>query len=590
MYEAKINYTCKLGSQFDRDGDGFGDTPSIQTECLWKKSWSPSVPSCKVTHCLEPATPNSSLNVNFSWDEELVPIGNSYTYYCYSDMAIESFTNKKSEALNYFNVNCDPSGEYEYPLNWPQCSATIQCISLPNATIDGTRVWVKSADGDKSYESKVEYFCTRGSQFDTDEDGFGDSLSIVNECLWKKEWSPWPVLPLCKITHCLEPLTPELSLNFNFSWGNDMVAVGDNVTYNCQIDMALEANTTLKSESVTMINASCNSDGTYSYPLTWPQCSETISCGTPPSVPVNGSQIWINGTEPNDTYDTGILYKCVKGSKFDTDGDGIGDSDNVTINCQWRKTWSPWPVLPKCIITHCVDSFPIPEDSNLEEAKTGWVPINTLKWYQCSGKLLNGSHTKFFESDRSKTSFSMLCLSNGSFQFVNSRQNWPTCLSTVYCGQPPNASENGDRTWMNGIEFKESYGTKVSYQCVKGSQFDTNRDGKGDSLSIETECMWNKAWTPWSTLPKCVITHCVNPFKIPLNTSLEESTSAWTEINRNKEYRCSRMKNGMHTQFFEYDRFKSSFSMRCLENGTFDFVNDTEHWPMCLEGRFQKSF
>ena len=588
VYESKINYTCKPGSQFDTDDNGFGDTPFLTTECLWKKSWSKKLPTCKVTHCLEPATPNSSLNFNYSWDQELVPVGNNFTYFCQSDMAIESETNNKSEALNYFNIKCNPSGNYEYPVIWPQCSMTIQCELLPNATFNGTRIWTQGKNSSTVYGTKIEYSCKRGSQFDTNKDGFGDSLTIVNKCLWKKKWSPWPVLPLCKITHCLEPITPEQTLNFNFTWGKDMVAVGYNVTYSCQTDMVFEANTTLKSESISIINATCNPDGTYSYPTIWPQCSATISCGIPPLAPVNGSKIWINGTEPNDIYDTGILYKCVNGSKFDTNGDGIGDSDNVTVDCQWRKAWSPWPILPKCIVTHCVDPFPIPGDSDLEEVNTGWVPIKTLKWYQCKGKLQNGTNTKFFESDRSLTSFSMLCLSNGSFKFDNLRQNWPTCLSTVHCGQPPNATENGVRTWINGIEFKETYGTKVSYQCVKGSQFDTNGDGKGNSLSIVTECMWNKTWTPWSVLPKCVITHCVDPFQIPSNTSLEESSSAWTEINRNKEYRCSRMQNGKHTQFFQYDRSKSSFSMRCLENGTFDFLNSTEHWPICLEGRFLK--
>ena len=45
------------------------------------------------------------------------------------------------------------------------------------------------------------------------------------------------------------------------------------------------------------------------------------------------------------------------------------------------------------------------------------------------------------------------------------------------------------------------------------------------------------------------------------------------------------MQNGKQTQYFQYDRSISIFSMQCLENGTFDFVNDTDHWPICLEGK-----
>ena len=82
----------------------------------------------------------------------------------------------------------------------------------------------------------------------------------------------------------------------------------------------------------------------------------------------------------------------------------------------------------------------------------------------------------------------MMCLPNGQFAFGNIRENWPTCLSTVNCGQPPTAPEGGARTWINGIEFKDTYATQVKYQCIKGSQFDTNGDGAGDSEFIFTVC------------------------------------------------------------------------------------------------------
>ena len=586
LYESKVEYTCKPGSKFDTNNDGSGDTQSVQIKCLWKKSWSAAIPTCVVTHCLEPATPLTSLNFNYKWDNQLVPIGNNYIYHCQTNKAFESATANKSEALTSINVKCNSSGDYEYPVTWPQCSTTVNCASLPEALINGTRIWVKGSEGDTLYESKVNYTCKLGSQFDTDANGFGDSLSIINECLWNKQWSPWSILPSCKITHCLEPITPDVSLNYNFAWDNQLVAVGNNVTYICQTNMVFEANKTLKSDSRDRVKVLCKPDGNYAYPSTWSQCSETVSCGTPPAMPVNGTQIWTKGTQPEDIYDTNILYKCKNGSTFDTNNDGVGDTDNVTINCQWRKVWSPWPVLPKCVVTHCIEPFSIPGDTDLEELNTNWVPIQTWKWYQCKGKLQNGTNTKFFESDRTITSFSMLCQSNGTFKFVDLRENWPTCLSTVHCGQPPNVTENGIRSWMNGIEFKETYGTIVSYGCVKGSQFDTNGDELGDSLSIETTCQWNKTWTPWSILPKCFITHCVDPYKIPLITSLEETSLAWTKINTNKEYRCSRINNGVHTQFFQSDRSKSSFVMRCLANGKFDFVNDTGNWPICLEGKY----
>ena len=45
-------------------------------------------------------------------------------------------------------------------------------------------------------------------------------------------------------------------------------------------------------------------------------------------------------------------------------------------------------------------------------------------------------HTKFFETDRSLSSFTMMCQPDGSFQFENARSKWPTCLEGIqnnYC-------------------------------------------------------------------------------------------------------------------------------------------------------------
>ena len=71
--------------------------------------------------------------------------------------------------------------------------------------------------------------------------------------------------------------------------------------------------------------------------------------------------------------------------------------------------------------------------------------------------------------------------------------------------------------------FQDTYNTYVEYLCVKGSQFDTNKDKLGDAISIRNRCLWNKTWNPWPILPPCYITHCVSPFPIPDNSSLAVS-------------------------------------------------------------------
>ena len=84
-----------------------------------------------------------------------------------------------------------------------------------------------------------------------------------------------------------------------------------------------------------------------------------------------GSRSWIVGSQGDDGYKTEVGYRCTDGSKFDTTGNGDGDTDQLITTCKWRKSWEPWgdpssvptaqsSVLPPCIITHCISPPPIP--------------------------------------------------------------------------------------------------------------------------------------------------------------------------------------------------------------------------------------
>ena len=135
-------------------------------------------------------------------------------------------------------------------------------------------------------------------------------------------------------------------------------------------------------------------------------------------------------------------------------------------------------------------------------------------------------------------------------------------------------------------KLKETYGTTVEHGCINGSKFDTDKDGKGDQSFIRSECLWNKVWTPYPSLPPCIITHCIEPFPIPADTFLETISPEWTPIKTNKKYRCQGMKeDGNHTMYWESDRSKSTFEMLCLEDGTFQFVNERGNWPTCVIGK-----
>ena len=400
-----------------------------------------------------------------------------------------------------------------------------------------------------------------------------------------KEYSPSLDVFECIPTFCDNPIAPNETLNYNLTWDGNLVAIDDVIAYDCKHHMRFEQNVGSKHQAPKLINITCGSDAEFQYPENWTQCSQDVNCGPPPLTPVNVSRNWIWGrSSPADNYDTHVRYTCVAGSRFDTDGNGLGETKHLYNRCNWNRRWRYPQITSKCVISHCISPFPIPDDTSLITS-SGHTPINTNRVYECEGwnATGQGTHTKFFETDRSITSFTMPCKPDGYFNFVNKRENWPTCLSTVHCGQPPNATENGYRDWVNRQEFDDTYDTIVRYRCINGSEFDVNGNGVDTAFSLDLKCLWDKTWSP-AELPPCVITHCVDPFDIPENTSLEASTQEWTKIRQDKEYRCKDMQGTTHTRFFEYDRTRSSFGMRCLDNGTFMFDNSTEHWPICLEG------
>ena len=96
------------------------------------------------------------------------------------------------------------------------------------------------------------------------------------------------------------------------------------------------------------------------------------------------------------------------------------------------------------------------------------------------------------------------------------------------------------------MKLPDSYTNKVQYECKKGSQFDTNKDGKGDTLQFELQCRWNKLWTEQvdgdevTAVPVCRVTHCVDPIIRPDNgdRNLLEATSDPTEVGDFKIYDC----------------------------------------------------
>ena len=410
---------------------------------------------------------------------------------------------------------------------------------------------------------------------------------LSGQCGWYKNYTTVPADLECVLSYCDNATDAPNSngANYNFLWDENLVNLSHSLVYPCMDGMSVENDTDTKEEASVSSTVICGDAGEFVYPDIWPQCSDSITCADPG-----------NSTEVNRKYENGsdleylsvLFYDCNDTRKWIKLADDTTLAPNITTQCKWRKTYTIDGTSLECEIHHCRHPHddhgahdPPPEENNITLVDRGhWtVPFEHNIAYECDANT-------FFEDDEIDPIHFRLeveCIKDlGVYDTpVRNKQNWPNCTETVVCGQPPETSVNGTITWLNGTEFQETYDTYVKYKCQNGSQFDTDKDKKGDSISVTTRCQWNKKWAPYAALPECIVTHCVEPFEIPDETFLEEVTSNWTEINEFKQYRCKGMKeDGTHTRFWETDRAKSTFEFFCNPSGYFTY----EEWPICLEG------
>ena len=347
-------------------------------------------------------------------------------------MNIENDTDTKEESSTSSIIICGDDGEFKYPDPWPQCSENINCTDPGNSEgVD--RVYESGSNFE--YLSNLSYSCNDTRKWikllDTDE----LSPFITTQCKWRKSYTIDGTKLECIIHHCRHPHDdpgrhdppPEnhnLTLIERSNW---TVPFEEKIIYECEPNMYFEDEEI--DPKYFSIEIECIKDiGEYDIPLKndkrWPNCTETVICGQPPETPINGTIIWMNGTEFQETYNTYVTYQCQNGSQFDTTKDKVGDSISVTTRCQWNKQWAPYAKLPECIVTHCVEPFEIPDETYLEEVTSNWTKINEYKEYRCKGMKEDGSHTRFWESDRSKSTFQLFCNPSGYFTY----EEWPICL------------------------------------------------------------------------------------------------------------------------------------------------------------------
>ena len=406
---------------------------------MWYRNYSlvPADLECVLAYCDNPVSlPNSNgANYNFTWDGALLTnLSHTIFYPCLDNHRLENDTISKYDADAGVSVVCGVEGEYLYPSSWPQCSPSVTCQDPGNSS-HVLRTY-QSGSG-LAYWSVLRYVCEDPRKWIKAAESSSLSAALETRCEWRKTFPLDGSSLVCTIHHCRhphdepgnhQPPPPEnkISLVERNNWD---VGFGENILYRC------DSNTYIESEEIdpgqTELAVACLVDvGEYDTPVrqgnSWPNCTETVLCGPPPLPPVNGSREWLPpSTEAGETYNTTITYSCQAGSQFDRDGDGAGDSLSLTIRCQWNKLWAPHhQELPPCYVTHCVEPFNIPEETNLEEVTSAWTEINRNKEYQCKNSIA-GVHTMFWQSDRSRSTFELPCQPDGYFTW----KEWPTCLS-----------------------------------------------------------------------------------------------------------------------------------------------------------------
>ena len=203
--------------------------------------------------------------------------------------------------------------------------------------------------------------------------------------------------------------------------------------------------------------------------------------------------------------------------------------------CQWDKQWAPHPALPPCLITHCVEPFTIPAETNLEAETEEWTEINSYKQYRCRGQ-------SYWAADRTRTTFQLLCKPDGYYLW----SAWPTCLEDVECEpEPPAAPTHTEYTrpeddgtveaaslsypaltpalvilnsTHNSSVLPRNYLANLTYECGAARQFLLEDGSHAPSHTLT--CHWDRAWQPGPELLGCDWVSCLQPPRPPPGTNL----------------------------------------------------------------------
>ena len=133
-------------------------------------------------------------------------------------------------------------------------------------------------------------------------------------------------------------------------------------------------------------------------------------------------------------YMANLTYTCGWARLFQTEG---GPVEEMSMTCQWDKTWSPGPDLDQCDWVACLKPPSPPAFTNLRVTDWDGLPIKFGDdvHFVCS----RGTQ---FEEDPAQEEVTYSCqdgsapgTSKGFFDVPEKEDDWPRCLQGRYRGQ-----------------------------------------------------------------------------------------------------------------------------------------------------------
>ena len=500
-----------------------------------------------------------------------MPLNDVVQYPCKSGMKVENSTDTKEEADSFIRIKCGEDGMFRYPSPWPKCYDNVICedpgtptdfnstsYTTTTTTTTTPKPWVIY---DVRYNTNVNNVGSkRGSRLHN-----SNALNCCNACRASQGTSINIIKYENGKCHC-------------YSYSGDPEA-----------------------------------DGKFSSGASG---KTTGRCGDPrdDGFPLGGRkkravEFTFETSGTSLSYKSMISYHCADPRQYIYQAN-VQEAQYRYSECQWKKKFTVNVTELECRIHHCSHPHlhqgsheppPVENNLNLVTPYNHWtlahwhISFASHITYACPSGQFFEEPDPIVQSPVQRT-LDIECLTSGTYAIPPDGQysKWPNCTATVKCGQPPPKPVNGaingtfgfdgSIEWLFGAQdLQDTYDTWVEYRCANGSQFDTNNDNVGDAVFLRSRCQWDKTWS-LPALPPCYVTHCVLPFPLPTDTYLEEITSAWTDVDSKKEYRCQNNTNGVATMFWESDRTKSTFSMTCKPDGTLDFNGARENWPTCLTG------